>query len=174
MSDHTIPLAKFVKQYGSPGVYPVPVEAMIRRTGVEVRTHANARQNGVCMCEERGVLRMNLYYARYETVSKAGMRAMMAWVFGLWLARPDAPKWETYEAGAASQYGDPDHIFAFRFALNLLVPLEALLAFMQPLLPGPPNPIALKAAAYFDVPLLYVIQQTNRLQQRARTQNKPS
>lgn len=169
MSDHTIPLAKFVKAYGTPGVYPVPVEEMIRRAGVAIRTHTNARRNGVCMCEERGGLRMDVYYARHGTIAAPGMRSMIAWVFGLWLVRPAAPKWETYEDAATINHNDPDHIFAFRFAMNLLVPLDALAEFIRPLMPGPSNAIALQAAAHFNTPLLYVIQQINRLKQRSET-----
>lgn len=171
--DHHIPLAKFIKNYGTAGEIPVNVEAMLTRAGIQVRQLAGQKRNGVKLEELGNGLVLNIYLNTKDTMYDTTRRAGIASVFAMFLSGAPADRWAWYDDHVGQTHNDPYAIFAQRFAYELLVPMGELREFLKDKLPLARRAVWQAVADKFEVPLFYAVQRVSHLEYIVEREQTP-
>lgn len=160
--DHHIPLANFIKQFGTDTV-PVPIEEMITKAGVEIQLVTNHSINGAALKEIGDGLVMRIYIAARQPMTSAARRQYVTQAFGKFLAGEPDKIWSAFETDTGLGRSNPYVLFSHRFTADLLVPERELRELLKPIMPCTMREAWTAVSVHFDVPMLYAIQRVKKL-----------
>lgn len=168
MLDHHIAIARFLKASSYEGQIPVPVYELLSAvhslTVFDYREHAHPYSISLKQMPNRWLI--TVYGANRRPMTPALTRFCMARVYARSLVETDRDFWKIGPQPLELNTRWPVDIFSFRFACDLVLPLQALTEFSRtPEFAQSSQPLQL-IADHFDVPYALAVRQGQRLVQK--------